>query len=1470
MRQHQHNIKVEQTAPRSVWQQTAVRVLSAAWGCAKTKLERHINPTVILFLRELWVWLLQCPALKMCDKRGGPQQHDKATPRKLGRRSMKIDLFKQRLGTGFTAERDRCSTSNTGLAGGAGEGICNAAGQSTSSNEKTMLSPSSSLTFSRGGTTSTSNNPEHIKATVSNLIQQHLRQTIFENRPYADQEQLNEDFVVEKVAESILFTLENSAMLLADAAAEKQREQEEHYARSSSYDYYKNHSNSSSYYYGSYGSSAATNSSSYYGLGTSSGSTSTYGYNNTYYTNTATATPSTSSQLQDQQDNKLQIKLLQRIAKQLLQKTRELGSLAVYATLPYECEVQSDLVADYALPKKAVLWPRTGYSKNLHAGASSSTSGETRNQQQPRGQKVTQPDIMYSFHCPCCYRPQNLKMWHLNGEWDEDFSREPSNNSCEDENEQHLQPHDKATAEQEDQKNSQLFLGAFAAEQSARFWNEHDPMYFHSRVCYEETETAKPLQELVKQQLLLTTTDKSSFDVMEENDHHYGSSWSTSDEHKTSSPTSSAAEIQIIDFEEVLKVRSIIGEEDETWNFRYTSDRTRENWSGNMEPAPPSSGDSYEEDHVAGGPQDYNLDTTTVSPANNAIESCNSSSSRTSSEMNPSCSSQGDESQTGNPGESRRDDAVVLGGGPRETSPPETTTLPAVDLQVGLQPAGAAPLAGHAPVVEKSNLNEGMVMEEDEQMRGNQDGVNNFSGRTTSWSRGYSENWGGQEVNEKNPPENDCVWSRNGDEVDPAQERKSSTLSSSSEGNITTTSEDDCTQISALVTAKEDGQEEGSKNITSEDDDDEVAEVGQQDKNETNGDGRTSAEQLHQPREIKERAAEDVVEAVTPTLLEDGKLVNIDAILKSKTAPVAAPTSTGAPRSSTSGKDGNEEQQENRYNYYDQKMNYDGFYSSSSSAFKNSSFSAQWTEEEWQTWKNNKDKEEELADAKIKRQELLDEQAQREKIKTQLFQTHPRIQAIVEANRCNGELQVDHEHQQGSSYFQDPHIKKCAFVIFLWGESIEYVLGACVLGKSLLETDTKHDLLCLHTKDVTELKTLEKFWKCKEINHIEATDKGLFNGWKDQNRFCYVFTKLHALNQTEYEKVLVLDIDMCIRRNIDCLFDLPCPAAMQRGANNNCKYAHGQSLNGANFFRKGLSGPEAPKENEQWPEAFFQGTGINAGVMLFQPDAKRFQDVCTVVKTTRHPEHINTTAPEQDFLSRYFADYPWHNISVRFNFQLHQIFHNMNPLNCAERKRYLDPIGRLRIAVVHYSGTLKPWHHVCDPEHHDSSIESFVEKCLNEFETYKHWHLKNFDSVGIEEFEKEAGIKCEFEEEFYDQDNYRASSSKVLKHMYDKEEYDLWLKTDGDEECRSSSKPEPIDMDRLNHQCKQAMEIVRESHVFWLYMWKKMWDEDFNMLERCVFRKNHMKKDAVSGKIKYVPWADWDLIRELEKQEGPL
>ena len=131
-----------------------------------------------------------------------------------------------------------------------------------------------------------------------------------------------------------------------------------------------------------------------------------------------------------------------------------------------------------------------------------------------------------------------------------------------------------------------------------------------------------------------------------------------------------------------------------------------------------------------------------------------------------------------------------------------------------------------------------------------------------------------------------------------------------------------------------------------------------------------------------------------------------------------------------------------------------------------------------------------------------------------------------------------------------------------------------------------------------------------------------------------------------YANVLLLDVDLAILHSLDHLFELPAPAALQRG--NNAK-AHGSKIDGRRFF-----GGEDIETEGGTVVNWCQTAGINAGVMLLEPNVTMHQRALSEVSSPLHPEHVPGSGPEQDYLSRFYAPW-WTHIGVAYNFQLHQV-----------------------------------------------------------------------------------------------------------------------------------------------------------------------------------------------------------------------
>eukprot|EP00931_Biecheleriopsis_adriatica_P048883 TRINITY_DN28247_c0_g1_i1.p1 TRINITY_DN28247_c0_g1~~TRINITY_DN28247_c0_g1_i1.p1 ORF type:complete len:825 (-),score=156.60 TRINITY_DN28247_c0_g1_i1:6-2159(-) len=305
-----------------------------------------------------------------------------------------------------------------------------------------------------------------------------------------------------------------------------------------------------------------------------------------------------------------------------------------------------------------------------------------------------------------------------------------------------------------------------------------------------------------------------------------------------------------------------------------------------------------------------------------------------------------------------------------------------------------------------------------------------------------------------------------------------------------------------------------------------------------------------------------------------------------------------------------------------------------------------------------------------------------------------------------------------------------AFVICLWGSSKDYVLGALVLAHSILKTKTKHKLVCLHADDVPAnyVELLRIFWDCREVEHMEvkAAYRLSTDNYIEESRFQKVFTKLRALKLVEFEKVMVMDIDLLVMSNIDDLFDLPAPAAMKRGMNRGKRqYKHGDEIDGSTFFA-GLK----PGDEHSWG----QGTGINAGVMVLEPNEEDHRVMEEELLELNHPGHVRGNGPEQDYLSRFYADRPWRHISVINNFQVHHMFNALHPdiVDSAERSTICEKEGYKAVRIVHYSGDsgVKPWTRclqgMCGwPERSKEQDEAYTLKFAGDLHSYSLWVLKD-------------------------------------------------------------------------------------------------------------------------------------------------
>lgn len=254
-----------------------------------------------------------------------------------------------------------------------------------------------------------------------------------------------------------------------------------------------------------------------------------------------------------------------------------------------------------------------------------------------------------------------------------------------------------------------------------------------------------------------------------------------------------------------------------------------------------------------------------------------------------------------------------------------------------------------------------------------------------------------------------------------------------------------------------------------------------------------------------------------------------------------------------------------------------------------------------------------------------------------------------------------------------------AYVSLIYGKGAEYVSGALVLGYSLRATGSSLPRILMHTDDVPReaLVLLAELWDLRRVEYIWSAED-LHNQPYEEARFKQVFTKLHCFNPAvlPYDRVLFVDLDMLVLRNLEELFKIRPPAAM-----SNTKKCQRDSSSG-----KVVGGPRGV----ELAHGARMGNGVddnyfNAGTMLLAPSQPLFDLLVADVLAPDPTWHLGGWSPEQKYLSRVYAG-AWSHISQLFNFEVQ--LHSGVPLTPLwEEAEATD------IAVCHFSGSPKVWSH---------------------------------------------------------------------------------------------------------------------------------------------------------------------------------
>jgi lipopolysaccharide biosynthesis glycosyltransferase len=106
--------------------------------------------------------------------------------------------------------------------------------------------------------------------------------------------------------------------------------------------------------------------------------------------------------------------------------------------------------------------------------------------------------------------------------------------------------------------------------------------------------------------------------------------------------------------------------------------------------------------------------------------------------------------------------------------------------------------------------------------------------------------------------------------------------------------------------------------------------------------------------------------------------------------------------------------------------------------------------------------------------------------------------------------------------------------------------------------------------------------------------------------------------------------------------------------------------------------------------------------MVMKPSKEEFgQMLEDISKDKDVPDVLKSGQPEQDYLTRFYRD-KWHHLSVRYNYQPHQLaFTDRRGLENCERLT----LDYLEISIVHFSASVKPRDLLINPEYREQYMK---------------------------------------------------------------------------------------------------------------------------------------------------------------------
>ena len=255
---------------------------------------------------------------------------------------------------------------------------------------------------------------------------------------------------------------------------------------------------------------------------------------------------------------------------------------------------------------------------------------------------------------------------------------------------------------------------------------------------------------------------------------------------------------------------------------------------------------------------------------------------------------------------------------------------------------------------------------------------------------------------------------------------------------------------------------------------------------------------------------------------------------------------------------------------------------------------------------------------------------------------------------------------------------KYAFVTVL--STNNYYKGVVALFESIKRTNTKYNnFVVVVNEDIFEyiIDDLKR-----RGYYVIRRNKIVFNSI-NYNNYKYwqnTFDKFHVFDLIEFDKIVYLDSDMIVVKNIDELFDFPHMSAVVAGRD---------------------------RVNE-WKE-------ICSGLMVIEPKLGTADGLINTLKNTNFNKEIG----DQDVIEKYF-DWKNKNLAISENYNLFADYLDY----------YINDLGYSndKIAVVHFIGSKKPW--MLNKKEREVLLKNNFENKKTFYNSYLIKYLNILDKVG--------------------------------------------------------------------------------------------------------------------------------------------